>query len=200
MSSPDHSSSSFVPHPGRLVPVGYFSKAHGIRGELVMVLQTESAEVLAGLVFVRPRHGGPARPCRVAKIRRHHGSLLVMLDGITTRNDAELLRSHTVLVPEEVLPPLEEDEVYLKDFPGLRVFVVDNVDSAVVGKVLQERELGVIREVSCPAGQDLWTIATPDGKEILFPAVEAFVLSIELEKGIARIAPPPGLLELYLDE
>lgn len=182
----------------RLVPVGYFSKAHGIRGELVMILQAESAEVLKGYIFARPRHGGMAKPYKVTQVRRHHGSLLVTLDGVKTRNDAELLRSHTVFVLEDELPPLEEDEIYLKDLPGLRVFIVDRAASGAAGKEPLERELGIIHEVSCPAGQDLWTIVTSDGKEILFPAVDAFILSIEPEKGVARIAPPPGLLELYL--
>jgi 16S rRNA processing protein RimM len=46
----------------------------------------------------------------------------------------------------------------------------------------------------------LWSIRTPDGKEVLFPAVEEFVLDIDLEAGSVRIAPPPGLLDLYLGE
>lgn len=180
------------------MPVGYFTKAHGIRGEISMVLQAESVEILNGLIYVRPRNGGAVKPHTVVRIRRHHGGLLVLLEGVDTRNDAELLRSHTVLVDESKLPALEEDEVYLKDLPGLRVFLASpssqNGNEPAAGEAL-----GVIREVSSPAGQELWAIVTGEGKEILFPAVDEFVLSIDLKEGRAIIDPPPGLLELYLE-
>lgn len=179
------------PTDAPLVPVGYITKAHGIRGEVILVLQAESPDILAQGIFVRPRHGGATRPMRVVGMRRHHGNLLLSLEGVVTRNDAELLRSHTVLVSERMLPPLEEDEIYLRDLPGLKVFVSEDG---------RECELGVIREVSAPAGQDLWTIATENGREILFPAVDEFILSIEPENGKALIAPPPGLLDLYLGD
>lgn len=174
----------------KLLPVGYITKAHGIRGELVMVLQAESPDILIGEVFARHRHGGETKSLTVTGMRKHHGNLLLCVKGVTTRNDAELLRSHTIFVSEEKLPPLDENEVYSIDLPGMRVFVEEGG---------AKREIGVITDVSAPAGQDLWTITTADGAEILFPAVEDFILAIEPDKGRVLVAPPPGLLELYLD-
>ena len=181
-----------APPENELVAVGYITKAHGIRGEVVLVLQAESADILAGDIYTRPRHGGVVRPLRVTGIRRHHGNLLLTLAGVATRNDAEPLRSHTVFVLANKLGPLDEGEIYHKDLPGLRVFAVED------GR--EEREIGVIRDVSAPAGQDIWTILSAGGKEILFPAVENFVLDIDIDKGRATIAPPPGLLDLYLED
>ena len=60
------------------------------------------------------------------------------------------------------------------------------------------REIGVITAVAAPAGQELWTITTPAGEEVLLPAVPEFVLDIDLTAEIVVIAPPPGLLDLYL--
>lgn len=172
-----------------LVPIGHLSKAHGIRGELVLVLTTEYPELASGTVYLRPRNGGVARPLAIAHTRAHHGALLVAFSDITDRNQAELLRSHTVLVSRDRLPALEEDEIWLRDLPGLRVIALEEDGP--------EREIGVITAAEAPAGQILWTIAAPDGTEILFPAVDEFVLSIDPDKGEARIAPPPGLLDLY---
>lgn len=175
-----------------MVPIGYLTKAHGIRGELVFVPTTDSPELADGLVYLRPRHGGRFKELTVIRKRRHHGTLLMTFEGVASRNDAELLRSHTVFIPKDRLPPLEEDEIYLSDLPGLTVM------AALDGGT--EREIGVIVSADAPAGQMLWSIRTRDGKEILFPAVEEFVLSIDPDKGMARIAPPPGLLDLYLKE
>ena len=153
------------------------------------MLTTDFPELASGTVYLRPRGGGQARALTIERTRVHHGTLLVAFAEISDRNQAELLRSHTVLVAEDRLPALEDDEVWLRDLPGLRVIAVAEDGG--------EREIGVITTAEAPAGQILWTIAAPGDKEILFPAVDAFVLSIDQDKGEARIAPPPGLLELY---
>lgn len=156
------------------------------------MLTAESADPVEGTLFLRPRTGGAIRPFSLLRRRVHHGTLLLSFAGVATRSEAELLRSHTVFVSRQEAPALEEGEYFLHDFPGLAVFMLDESGA--------ETELGVLEEVSVPAGQILWTIRTPDGKEILFPAVDDFVLSIDLDEKRARIAPPPGLLDIYLSK
>ena len=99
----------------------------------------------------------------------------------------ELLRGQTLLIPESALPELDEDEVYLHDMLGLSV-VLDATG----------QKLGVLDHVLFHGEQDLWSILTPEGKEILLPAVPEFVADIDLDTEIIRITPPEGLLELYM--
>ena len=152
---------------------------------------TEFSDLVQGTLFLRHRSGGAIRSLSLLRKRTHHGSLLLSFADVTTRNDAEALRSHTVFVSRQDVP-LEDGEIFLHDLPGLRVYTVNEKGA--------ESELGMLEDVSAPAGQILWTIRTPDGKEILFPAVDDFVLSIDLDTKRARIAPPPGLLDIYLNE
>ena len=152
---------------------------------------TEFLDLVQDTLFLRHRSGGAIRPFSLLRKRTHHGSLLLSFAGVTTRNDAEALRSHTVFVSRQDVP-LEDDEFFLHDLLGFSVFTVNEKGA--------ETELGMLEDVSVPAGQILWTIRTPDGKEILFPAVDDFVLSIDLDTKCARIAPPPGLLDVYLNE
>lgn len=173
-----------------LLPIGYLSKAHGIRGELAFVLTAESPEFVAGTVFLRHKNGGSLRPFTLIRKRRHHGCLLVTFEGVTTRREAELLRSHTVFASRNNLPPPKEGGFFLSELSGFKVFTVNEAGT--------ESELGVIKAALAPAGQTVWSIRTPDGREVLFPAVEEFVLSLDGDRNIARIAPPPGLLDLYL--
>jgi 16S rRNA processing protein RimM len=44
----------------------------------------------------------------------------------------------------------------------------------------------------------VWKIITEDGKEILFPAVQEFVDSVDMEQKKIVITPPDGLLDVYL--
>jgi 16S rRNA processing protein RimM len=200
-----------MPMPERgfspLVPVGHLSKAHGIRGELLLVFTADSPEILNGELTLRPRGQGEERRLLLEGLRAHHGNLLVSFAGVTTRDEAELLRHHAVFVPKDRLPALRDDELYLSDLPGLRVFAVAPDDaragaSARNGTQASQggREIGVIASVDLPAGQEIWTIRSPCGKEILFPAADQFVISIQPDEGLAVIAPPPGLIELYLSD
>ncbi len=93
-----------------------------------------------------------------------------------------------VLVPDADLPDLTEEEVYLHELEGMKV-VLEN--GSIVGH---------ITAFQFNLGSEVWVITTDDKKEVLFPATEEFVVDIDIEKETVTIAPPPGLLELYLSE
>ena len=170
-----------------LLPIGTIAKAHGIRGEVSVDYNAESPQLVQGELYLQAGSGSPARR-KVASWRRDHARLLILFEGVQDRNAAELLRGATLLVPASALPPLSDGELYIHDLMGLAVFEV-GADGSLI-------PLGRIADIASPAGQELWTIRTPDGRELLFPAVPEFVLDIDLEKGEARISPPPGLFDL----
>jgi 16S rRNA processing protein RimM len=193
-----------------LISVGRVLKAHGIKGELRIAYTAESSDLLADFIYLQaantpserqdnpftgrpakaPPGGIPPRKYKICGLRLHHTRPLLLLEGIADRSAAELLRNHAILVPADRLPVPAPDEIYLRDLPGLSVFVYAN-----------EKEpwlLGRISSVQAAAGQEIWVITTPGGKEALFPAAREFVLRISLTEGQALIAPPPGLLDIYL--
>lgn len=190
--------------PTDLVYVGEISKAHGIRGEVSLHFVAESSDILRGSIFLSPPSSTSRNTTRnvtldptersslssidVEKIRMHHGAVLLTLKGITDRTEAEKLRRCKVYVPREKLPELSEDEYYIADM--LNLAVIAKIDG-------KERTIGYIASIDSPAGQELWTIITPENKEILFPAVPEFVDDIDLDAEVVKITPPPGLLDLY---
>lgn len=175
-----------------LVTIGIVRKAHGIKGEVVISFLAEDSSLLGGEVLLYPPSGqGEALRLKVARVRAHHGNMIMSFEGVTTRNESELLRNYSIRLPKDKLGELAEDEIFLIDLPGLAVFARDESGA--------DKAIGKIVSVDIPAGQELWTIETPDGKEILFPAVEDFIIEIDLPAGRAVISPPPGLLELYTD-
>jgi len=169
------------------IEIGLVGRPHGLRGEVGVDFWAESPELLRGTLWLRPGRGAP-RPHTVAAVRRHQGRPLVLFEGIADRSAAETLRGMHVLVPKDRLPEPAEDEVYLHELLGLRVLLHDTGAA-----------LGTLDDVQMPGGQEVWSIRTADGKEVLLPAVEEFVASIDLDAREVRITPPPGLLELYLE-
>ncbi len=171
-----------------LVVVARVVKAHGIRGEICMDSHADSPQLFAQgttLYLARGECGRPA-PYVVRGLRAAGCRLLVSFEGVSDRDAAESLRGAEVLVPESVLPPPDEGEVYLHQLIGARVVLADGA------------EVGVFEAILETPGQLTWVIRGKGGAEILFPAVPAFILDIDAGAGLVRIDPPPGLLDLYL--
>lgn len=202
-----------------LVAVARVAKAHGIRGELCMDIHADSPLLFApgSTLFLvvpaapakepakAPVKGAPVgagrpgkaagsgrpRPYVVLTARDHNGRIILTLEGVADRNAAEALRGAEVLISEADLPPPDEGEEYLHKLLGSRVFLAD------------ETLVGVFEAILDTPGQLTWVIRAPKsqgGKEILFPAVPEFLLGLDAEAQVIHIDPPPGLLELYLDE
>ncbi len=173
--------------PSDLVEIGTLARPHGIRGEVRVNYYADSPDLLRGGNVYLQAGNRPPRKVEVDTLRMHQGTPLVRFVEAPDRTTAEFLRGQTLLVPEASLPELDEDEVYLHDMLGLSV-VLDATGE----------QLGTLDHVLFHGEQEVWSILTPDGKEILLPAVPEFVADIDLDAEIIRIAPPEGLLELYL--
>lgn len=119
-------------------------------------------------------------------MRVHKGYPLISLSGIDDRDKAEALRGARIFMPRSELPPPGEDEAWLEDLIGADILLEDG------------KRIGVLDHIEYPAGQEIWAIKDEAGREILFPARPEFIASIDAAAGKVRIAPPPGLLDIYL--
>jgi 16S rRNA processing protein RimM len=107
--------------------VGRITKAHGVRGDVVVHLTTDRVERVApGAVLSTP--GGDVR---IASSRPHQGNWIVHLEGVDDRTRAESLRG-TVLSA----PPLDdEDALWVHDLVGCVVATPDGVEHGTVTAV-----------------------------------------------------------------
>ena len=170
------------------VPVGGVARPHGIRGEFCIKSYADSPLLFGRVAALYLQDGNRTpKPYDVRAWREHKGLVLLTLDGIDDRDQAEALRGFTVLVREDDLPDLEEGEHYLYQMMGCRVVLEDST------------EVGVLEQFFETGEQDTWVIAAPDNKEILLPAVPEFVLDVDLDNEVITIDPPEGLLDLYLN-
>ena len=156
--------------PADLVEIGTLARPHGIRGEIRVNYYADSLELLRGDVVYLQAGNKPPRKMEIDTVRMHQGTPLIRFVEAPDRTAAEFLRGQTLLIPESALPELDEDEVYLHDMLGLSV-VLDATG----------QKLGVLDHVLFHGEQELWSILTPEGKEILLPAVPEFVADIDLD-------------------
>ncbi len=171
-----------------LLLVGVVVRAHGLRGELVVEVRTDSPleRFAPGSVLVRRLADGTAAgSLTIEAARPHSGRLLVRFVEAPDRDAAETLRGSRLLVDATTLPPTgDPDEFHVHQLEGL---TVELADGTVVGTV---------REVAHGPGGELLVVARPDGPDALVPFVREIVPTVDLDGGRVVLTPPEGLLDL----
>jgi len=162
------------------IEIGGVARAHGIRGEVVIVTHDPDSSTLGNVPSIYV--GGGER--KVLQARDTQRGWLVALEGVLTRNDAEALRGKPVEVDRDALD-LDEEDVLLDDLVDCEVRLPDGTP------------WGTIAEIMIGAHQDLLVIH--DGEiERLLPLVDEFVTSIDVEAGVVTVSPPENLPESKL--
>ena len=185
-----HSVGPGVSTPFEAAPllVGVVVRAHGLRGELVVEVRTDSPEerFAPGAVLTRRlSDGSDAGRLTVETARPHSGRLLVRFVEAPDRDAAEALRGSRLLVDAATLPPTDDpDEFHVHQLEGLAVELADGT------------AVGTVREISHGPGGQLLVVARPDLPDALVPFVRAIVPTVDLEGGRLVLTPPDGLLDL----
>ena len=159
------------------IEIGGVARAHGIRGEVVIVTHDPDSETLGSIDTVWI--GGVER--KIVQARDTQRGWLVVLEGVTTRNDAEALRGQPVEVDRAALE-LGEEDVLLDDMIDCEVRLADGTP------------WGKVAEIMIGPHQDLLVIHDGDVERML-PLVDQFVTKIDLEAGVITVDPPEDLPE-----
>ena len=166
-----------------LVCIGRSSGAFGLKGELRVFSYAEDPRLYtrAGKVLIGAEPQ-TCRPYRVVSLRPHGQRLLLTLEGLSSREEADRLKGLWIYIEQDALPPPGDDEYYWHQAQGARVFHRDGW------------ELGELIQVSNAGAHDLWLIRGAGGREALFPVVGQFLVELDLEARRIVVDPPQGLL------
>ncbi|MBR2616122.1 MAG: 16S rRNA processing protein RimM [Clostridia bacterium] len=155
---------------------GKIRNTHALRGEVKMECWLEGEKPLSGvksLFLGRNRD----KELKLLSARIHGDVYLVLFEGIDSVEKATPLKGKTLWVAREELDP-DGTKVYYADLIGLPM--IEEKNGTVYGTVV---------EVSSRGASELFTVRLPDGKERYFPAVPAFVVRLDAEKGVFVRAP-----------
>lgn len=153
----------------RRLEVGRITKAHGLRGEVVVFLTTDRSERVAAGSVLDTEQG----PLRVRSSRPHQDRWVVTFEGVADRDAAEALRG-LLLFAEPIEDP---DALWVHELIGCTVRTPDGVDRGVIVSVIDN-----------PAA-DLLALDTG----ALVPVV--FVVGGPHD-GVVEVDTPEGLFEL----
>jgi 16S rRNA processing protein RimM len=111
------------------------------------------------------------------------GNVIVKLRGVDTEVEADNLTGRVIEVHHSQLFNLKDGEFFHFQLVGLEVISTER------------EEIGTIKEILSMASADVYVINSKGG-DILIPATDEIIKSIDLDQGFMVIEPMDGLLDL----
>lgn len=168
--------------PDGYIAIGRVTTVHGIHGEVRVELHTDFPDRFAPDIVIFM--GEALTEFTIDVARPHKQQLLLKLAGIETRNEAELLRGQWIFIPETEAVDLEADTYWVHDIVGLQVQTEDG------------EELGVVSDVLFTGANEVYVVQAPnDGPELLLPAIDEVVQSVDLAAHHIIVRLLPGMRE-----
>lgn len=154
--------------------VGRVLGPFGLKGELKVQSLSDNPRRFAP----RTKLWAGQQPVTIATAREAQGFLYLTFKGFADRTSVEHFRHAILQVPEAELAPLPQGEYYRFQLLGL----------AVVDR--QGALLGTLEEVIETGSNDVYRVRTPDGADILLPAIPDVIVSVDLAEKRMTVDPP----------
>jgi 16S rRNA processing protein RimM len=161
-----------------LIIVGEISKPHGIRGDVRVVPVTDFPDHLLRLPIVAIVRGNECRRAGVERAQASGRFVIMKLEGVDTVEAAQALRGATLRIRQQEVLPLSPGQFYVYEIVGLRV------------RTPEGEPLGVVVDVLRTGSNDVYVIRPAGGPDILLPALDSVIVSIDIEAGVIVARPP----------
>lgn len=163
--------------------VGVISSTHGIRGEVKVYPTTDDPERFLDLDEVILDTGREHKILEIEGVKFFKNQVILKFKGYDNINDIEKYLKKDLLVDREHAVELGENENFIADLIDMEV-VTDE------GKVL-----GTLTDVIETGANDVYAVKTPEGNEILLPAIRDCILDVNVDEKRMTVHVMEGLLD-----
>ena len=153
----------------RMIALGRFTGAFGVRGELKVESWTDPRDAIFRYQPWTLVRAAESTPLAGVRGRTHGQGLVASVPGVADRDAAERLHGYEISVPRSALPPPKAGEYYWVDLEGLDVA---NLEGVAFGKVSHLLDTGA-NHVLVVQGE----------RERLVPFVQPHLVSVDFEAG-----------------
>ena len=151
--------------------IGQVLRPQGIKGIVKVRPDTDDPGRFQELEFVYIKNGQTYQRTEIGEVSVREDGVYLRLNGAQTRDEAEKQRDFMLYVDRAHAVELGEDETFICDLIGCKA-----VD-------LQGNELGTVKDVLQPGGNDVYVIQTTKG-EMLLPALKHVIPTVDVEQGV----------------
>ncbi|MCL2708681.1 MAG: ribosome maturation factor RimM [Defluviitaleaceae bacterium] len=162
--------------------IGIIVKPHGISGEVRALPTTDEPERFSLLGEVSVCFEGKLKKImKIDSVKISKGMVILQFAGIGCREDAAALIGGVMKIPPEKALPLGENEYYIRDLIDMEALNEQGVT------------LGVVADVLKTGANDVYLIKTPDGGELLLPAIKECILNVSTGENKMTVRLMEGL-------
>ena len=164
--------------------IGKIVKPFGIKGEVKVFPITDSISRFKKLRYVYLRKGSSVDRYDVDQTRPANEYVLLKLNGLDSRTDADKLRGEYIYVDRENAVQLEDSTYYYYDLLHCKVVTTEG------------EQLGTVYDIQNAGSCDVYFVRTnnKNENEILIPAVSQVVKNIDIKNKEITVDLPDGLL------
>ena len=163
--------------------VGVISSTHGLRGEVKVYPTTDDPERFLDLDEVILDTGREHKILEIEGVKFFKNQVILKFKGYDNINDIEKYLKKDLLVDREHAVELGENENFIADLIDMEVVTEE-------GKVL-----GTLTDVIETGANDVYAVKTPEGKEILLPAIRDCILDVNVDEKRMTVHVMEGLLD-----
>ena len=166
-----------------IVYIGKIGSSVGLRGEVRVTLAAPDSDNLKEGKVLLLKHAGSEIRTVCSKVRQQNGRPVIKVEAADDRTAAEQLRGMEIYIYATDLEELPEGEHYVRDLIGYSVY-----------DLASDAEIGKLRDVIQNTAQNVLEVEAPDGRQILIPAVDAFMKKIDDEREVIEVELIPGFI------
>ena len=163
------------------VCVAAFTSAHGVSGAVRLKSFTENPDDVSEFGTLHSEDDNRIYNIEVVS-HTGKGELIVKVDGVNSRDEADLLKGERLFVARSELPEAGDEEFYHADLIGL------------TAKTVSGKTLGTVRAVFDFGAGDMLEILPKEGALVMVPFTKEVVPIVDIDKGRVVVNPPEGLL------
>ena len=162
--------------------VGVISSTHGVRGEVKVFPTTDDVTRFSQLKKVYLDTGREMLPLEIQNVKFFKQFAILKFKGIDNINDIEKYRGKSLMIDREDAVDLDEDEYFIADMIGMKVYTEDG------------SEFGTLKDVMETGANDVYIIDSLEHGEVLIPAIRECILDVDMDEERMTIHLMEGLV------
>lgn len=167
----------------QLLKVGAITSTHGIKGEVKVFPTTDDVRRFKKCKELILDTGKEKKTLEIENVKFFKQFVILKFKGYDTINDIEGYKGKELYVTRANAVALKKDEYFIADLIGIEVFDEE------------ENRIGRLTDVIETGANDVYSVETEEGKEILLPAIKDCILEVDIEARKMRVHLMPGLAD-----
>lgn len=164
--------------------VGVVTSVHGIKGEVKVFPTTDDSRRFKKLKQVYLDTGKEMLPLEIEGVKFFKQMVILKFKGYENPDDVMKFRQKELWIDRKDAVRLSKDEY----------FIADLIDMEVCDE--EGKLIGTLKDVISTGANDVYAVETPEGREVLFPAIRQCVLDVDTEARRMTVHVMEGLLDL----